>query len=69
MVALMDLHIPHGGQPSQVSQSLRSHIPSFNLSMRWRSDMLPDRIFVRMIVSFRLIRASVVCISLLWFEC
>jgi len=46
----MDLHIPHGGQPSQVSQSLRSHIPSFNLSMRWRSDMLPDRIFVRMIV-------------------
>jgi hypothetical protein len=31
----------HDGQPSHVSQSLHSHIPSFNLSMRWRSDMLP----------------------------
>jgi len=55
---------PHGGQPSHVSQSLRSHIPSFNLSMRWGSDMLPDRIFVRRLVLFRLIRASVVCTSL-----
>ncbi len=51
----------HGGQPSQISQSLCSHIPSFNLSMRWRSDMLPDRIFVRKIVAFRLIRASFIC--------
>jgi hypothetical protein len=58
MVALMDLHMSHGGQPSHVSQSLRSHIPSFNLSMRWRSDMLPDRILVRMLMLFRLIRAS-----------
>lgn len=58
MVAPMDLHMSHGGQPSHVSQSLRSHIPSFNLSMRWRSDMLPDRIYVRMLVLFRLIRAS-----------
>jgi len=60
MIAPLDLHMAHGGQASHVSQSLRSHIPSFNLSMRWRSDMLPDRIFVRMLVLFRLIRASIV---------
>ena len=47
MIALMDVHIAHGGQPSHVSQSLRSKIPSFNLSMRWMSVMLPSRVNAR----------------------
>jgi hypothetical protein len=50
MVALMDVHIFHGGLPSHISQSLRSKIPSSNLTMMWMSVMLPDRIFVRIIV-------------------
>jgi hypothetical protein len=50
MVALMALHISHGGQPSHVSQSLRSQIPSSNLSMRWMSVMLPARVIARSIV-------------------
>lgn len=41
MTALVDVHISHGGQPSHASQSLRSQIPSSNLSMRWMSAMLP----------------------------
>ncbi|OOP67611.1 hypothetical protein BWZ43_14840 [Heyndrickxia oleronia] len=50
MIALVDLHISHGGQPSHISQSLRSKIPSSNLSMRWMSVMLPDRVLARILV-------------------
>lgn len=50
MIALVDIHISHGGQPSHVSQSLRSQIPSFNLSVRWMSVMLPHRVLARSLV-------------------
>jgi hypothetical protein len=51
MIALVDVHISHGGQPSHASQSPRSQIPSSNLSMRWMSAMLPHRVFARNLVA------------------
>ncbi len=51
MTALVDVHISHGGQPSHASQSLRSQIPSSNLSMRWMSAMLPHRVHARNLVA------------------
>lgn len=47
MIALLDVHISHGGLTSHVSQSLRSQIPSSNLSMRWMSVILPHRVHAR----------------------
>jgi hypothetical protein len=51
MIALVDVHISHGGQPSHASQSLRSQIPSSNLSMKWMSVMLPHRVIARSLVA------------------
>lgn len=51
MVALMDLHIPHGGQPSQVSQSTPPHSfiqPVHEVEVRYaaRQDLRPYDSFV-----------------------
>lgn len=51
MVALMDLHIPHGGQPSQVSQSTLPHSfiqPVHEVEVRYaaRQDLRPYDSFV-----------------------
>ena len=51
MIALKDVHMSHGGLTSHVSQSLRSQIPSSNLSMRWMSVMLPHRVHARSLVA------------------